>query len=200
MRALVTGGGSGIGAWAARRLADDGFDVTVADVDPAAVAEELGATAINLDVRDEEQVAGAMGGVDVLVNAVSFAAPAGLVDTTVDLWLDTMDLNVRSAFLCAKHAVPVMASRGRGAIVNVLGAPTPGHFAYGVSQGALATLTRTLAIEHGGDNIRVNAVCAGPAPPEEVADAIVYLATADFVTGTILTVDGGSTVSAFGTL
>ena len=74
MRALVTGGGSGIGAAVAHRLADDGFDVTVADLDPDAVATELGATALRLDVRDEAQVAQAMDGVEVLVNAAGIGS------------------------------------------------------------------------------------------------------------------------------
>jgi hypothetical protein len=65
---------------------------------------------------------------------------------------------------------------------------------------AFATLTRELAIEHGRDGVRVNAVWAPDVPVDEVADAVRYLATAGFVTGTVLTLDGGRSVAAFGAL
>ncbi|HEY6962209.1 MAG TPA: SDR family oxidoreductase [Gaiellaceae bacterium] len=191
MRALVTGAGSGIGAWAARRLADDGFDITVADLDPSSIADELGAAAIRLDVREETQVASVVERVDLLVNAASIVS---------DSWSESLDVNARGAFLCCKHAIPAMASRGGGAIVNVLALPQRGRIAHAASQGALAAMTRALAIDHGPDNVRINAVCAGDAPDEDVADAIVYLATAEFVTGTILTVDGGRNAAAFPSL
>jgi NAD(P)-dependent dehydrogenase (short-subunit alcohol dehydrogenase family) len=193
MRALITGAGSGLGAETARRLADDGFDVTVADLQPAAIAEELGATGIVLDVRDEAQVARAMVGVEVLVNAAT-VSPDPSAETPSAVWDELFAVTARGTYLCCKHAIPVMLARGRGAIVNVV---TPGDGApHAASQGAVVALTRALAVEHGPDGIRVNAVRAA-APDEEVADAIVYLATAGFVTGTVLTVDGGRGASAF---
>jgi NAD(P)-dependent dehydrogenase (short-subunit alcohol dehydrogenase family) len=228
MRALVTGGGSGIGAAVAHRLADDGFDVTVADLEPDGVATDLGATGIRLDVRDEPQVAQAMRGIDVLVNAAGIGSTTDAPGTTVEVWEDVFAVNARGTFLCCKHAIPGMKVRGGGAIVNVASVAAlvglRNRAAYCASKGAVVALTRALAVDHVGDGIRVNAVCPGTidtpwvqrlvngsgesldalrarqpmgrlGTPEEVADAVVYLATADFVTGTILTVDGGLTAA-----
>jgi NAD(P)-dependent dehydrogenase (short-subunit alcohol dehydrogenase family) len=228
MRALVTGGGSGIGAAVAHRLADDGFDVTVADLQPDGVAADLGGTAIRLDVRDEAQVARAMDGVEVLVNAAGIGSTTDAPDTPVEVWDDVFAVNARGTFLCCKHAIPGMKARGGGAIVNVASVAAlvglRNRAAYCASKGAVVALTRALAVDHVGDKIRVNAVCPGTidtpwvqrlvtgagesldalrarqpmgrlGTPEEVADAVLYLATAEFVTGTILTVDGGLTAA-----
>jgi NAD(P)-dependent dehydrogenase (short-subunit alcohol dehydrogenase family) len=228
MRALVTGAGSGIGAAVAHRLADDGFDVTVADLDPDAVATDLGATALRLDVRDEALVARAMDGVDVLVNAAGIGSTADAPGTSLEVWEDVFAVNARGTFLCCKHAIPGMKARGGGAIVNVASVAglvgLKNRAAYCASKGAVIALTRALAVDHVGDKIRVNAVCPGTVDtpwvqrlvneagesldalrarqpmgrlgtPEEVADAVVYLTTAEFVTGTILTVDGGLTAA-----
>ena len=228
MRALVTGAGSGIGAAVARRLADDGFDITVADLDPAAIAEELGATGIRLDVREEPEVATAMGGVDLLVNAAGIGSTTNAPDTPLSVWEDVFAVNARGTFLCCKHVIPGMQARGRGAIVNIASVAALVGFrnraAYCASKGAVVALTRALAVDHVADTIRVNAVCPGTVDtpwvhrlvedagesldtlrarqpmgrlgtPEEIADAVVYLATAEFVTGSILTIDGGITAA-----
>jgi NAD(P)-dependent dehydrogenase (short-subunit alcohol dehydrogenase family) len=228
MRALVTGGGSGIGAAVAHRLADDGFDVTVADLQPDAVATDLGASGVRLDVRDEAAVAAAMDGVEVLVNAAGIGSTTDAPGTTLEVWEDVFAVNARGTFLCCKHAIPGMKTRGGGAIVNVASVAglvgLKNRAAYSASKGAVIALTRALAVDHVGDGIRVNAVCPGTidtpwvrrlvddagesldalrarqlmgrlGTPEEVADAVVYLATAAFVTGTILTVDGGLTAA-----
>jgi len=228
MRALVTGGGSGIGAAVAHRLADDGFDVTVADLQPDAVATDLGASAVRLDVRDEAAVTAAMDGVEVLVNAAGIGSTTDAPGTTLEVWEDVFAVNARGTFLCCKHAIPGMKTRGAGAIVNVASVAglvgLKNRAAYSASKGAVIALTRALAVDHVGDGIRVNAVCPGTidtpwvrslvddagesldalrarqlmgrlGTPEEVADAVVYLATAEFVTGTILTVDGGLTAA-----
>jgi len=228
MRALVTGGGSGIGAAVAHRLADDGFDVTVADLAPEAVATELGATGVRLDVRDEAQVAEAMDGVDVLVNAAGIGSTTDAPGTSLEVWDDVFAVNARGTFLCCKHVIPRMKERGSGVIVNVASVAglvgLKNRVAYSASKGAVIALTRALAIDHVGDGIRVNAVCPGTidtpwvqrlvseagesmdalrarqlmgrlGTPEEVADAVLYLTTAEFVTGTILTVDGGLTAA-----
>ena len=228
MRALVTGGGSGIGAAVAHRLADDGFDITVADLEPDSVATDLGASAIRLDVRDEAQVERAMDGVDVLVNAAGIGSTTTAPDTPVEVWDDVFAVNARGTFLCCKHVIPSMKAQGGGAIVNVASIAAlvglRNRAAYCASKGAIVALTRALAVDHVGDGIRVNAVCPGTidtpwvqrlvtgsgesldalrarqpmgrlGTPEEVADAVIYLATAEFVTGTILTVDGGLTAA-----
>ncbi len=228
MRALITGAGSGIGAATAHAFADHGFDVTVADLHPEAVAEQLGATAIVLDVRDEEQVAPAMRGVDVLVNAAGIGSTTNAPDTTLEVWENVFAVNARGTFLCCKHAIPEMRARGRGAIVNVASVAAlvglRNRAAYCASKGAVVALTRALAVDHVGDGIRVNAVCPGTVDSpwvrrlvedageslddlrarqpmgrlgttEEIAEAVLYLATAEFATGTILTVDGGLTAA-----
>jgi 2-keto-3-deoxy-L-fuconate dehydrogenase len=228
MRALVTGGGSGIGAAVAHRFADDGFNVTVADLEPDAVATELGAIALRLDVRDEAQVAQAMDGVEVLVNAAGIGSTTDAPGTSVDVWDDVFAVNARGTFLCCKHAIPGMKARGGGAIVNIASVAglvgLKNRAAYSASKGAVIALTRALAVDHVGDKIRVNAVCPGTidtpwvkrlvegagesldalrarqpmgrlGTPEEVADAVLYLTTAEFATGTILTVDGGLTAA-----
>ena len=228
MRALVTGGGSGIGAAVAHRLADDGFDVTVADLQPDAVATDLGASAVRLDVRDEAAVAAAMDGVEVLVNAAGIGSTTDAPGTPLEVWEDVFAVNARGTFLCCKHSIPGMKTRGGGAIVNVASVAglvgLKNRIAYSASKGAVIALTRALAVDHAGDGIRVNAVCPGTidtpwvrrlvddagesldalrarqlmgrlGTPEEVADAVLYLATATFVTGTILTIDGGLTAA-----
>jgi NAD(P)-dependent dehydrogenase (short-subunit alcohol dehydrogenase family) len=224
----VTGAGSGIGAAVAHRLADDGFDVTVADLRPEAVATDLGATALRLDVRDEAQVAQAMNGVELLVNAAGIGSTTDAPDTPVEVWDDVFAVNARGTFLCCKHAIPGMKARGGGVIVNIASVAglvgLRNRAAYCASKGAVIALTRALAVDHVADGIRVNAVCPGTidtpwvgrlvedagesldalrarqpmgrlGTPEEVADAVCYLATAEFATGTILTLDGGLTAA-----
>lgn len=227
-RVLVTGAGSGIGAAVARRFADDGFDITVADLRPEETARELGAKAIALDVRDEAQVEPAMAGVDVLVNVAGIGSTTNAPDTPLEVWEDVFAVNARGTFLCCKHAIPGMRERGGGAIVNMASVAglvgLRNRAAYCAAKGAVIALTRALAVDHVADGIRVNAVCPGTVDspwvrrlvedageslealrarqplgrlgtPEEIADAVLYLATAEFATGTILTVDGGLTAA-----
>lgn len=227
-RVLVTGAGSGIGASVARRFAAQGAEVIVADLEPAAVADELGAHALQLDVRDEAQVAPAMAELDVLVNVAGIGSTTSAPDTSLEVWENVFAVNARGTFLCCKHAIPGMAARGGGAIVNVASVAAlvglRNRAAYCASKGAVVALTRALAVDHVTDGIRVNAVCPGTVDspwvrrlvdeagesldelrarqpmgrlgtPDEVADAIVYLAGAEFVTGSLLAIDGGLTAA-----
>ena len=231
--ALVTGAGSGIGAAVARRLVAAGAQVTLADLRLAAVDElaaELGTgtRALQLDVRDEEQVAPAMADLDVLVNVAGIGSTTSAPETPVEVWEDVFAVNARGTFLCCKHALPGMTARGGGSIVNVASVAAlvglRNRAAYSASKGAVVALTRALAVDHVADGIRVNAVCPGTVDSpwvrrlveesgesldalrarqplgrlgttEEVAEAVEYLLTAEFATGTVLVVDGGLTAA-----
>jgi 2-keto-3-deoxy-L-fuconate dehydrogenase len=168
--ALVTGAGSGIGAAVARRLAAAGAHVTLADLSLAAVEElagELGPDhrALQLDVREEEQVARAMADLDVLVNVAGIGSTTSAPETPLEVWEDVFAVNARGTFLCCKHAIPGMAERGGGSIVNVASVAAlvglRNRAAYCASKGAVVALTRALAVDHVADGVRVNAVCPG---------------------------------------
>jgi 2-keto-3-deoxy-L-fuconate dehydrogenase len=227
-RALVTGAGSGIGAAVARRLAAESAEVIVADLQPETVAKELGAQAVVLDVRDEAQVAAALAELDVLVNCAGIGSTTNAPETTLEVWENVMAVNARGTFLCCKHAIPGMAARGGGSIVNIASVAglvgLRNRAAYCASKGAVISLTRALAVDHVADGIRVNAVAPGTVDspwvrrlvenvgesldalrarqpmgrlgtPEEIADAVAYLAAAEFVTGSVLVIDGGLTAA-----
>ena len=231
--ALVTGAGSGIGAAVARRLAAQGANVILADLSLAAVEElagELGAAArpLELDVRDEKEVAPAMADLDVLVNVAGIGSTTSAPETSLEVWEDVFAVNARGTFLCCKHAIPGMVARGGGSIVNVASVAAlvglRNRAAYCASKGAVVALTRALAVDHVGDGIRVNAVCPGTVDSpwvrrlveeagesldalrarqplgrlgttDEVAEAVDYLVSAEFATGSVLVVDGGLTAA-----
>jgi 2-keto-3-deoxy-L-fuconate dehydrogenase len=227
-RALVTGAGSGIGAAVARRLVADGAEVIVADLSPHEVADELGAQGIELDVRHEGDVELAMADLDVLVNCAGIGSTTNAPETTLAVWEDVFAVNARGTFLCCKYAIPDMAARGGGSIVNIASVAglvgLRNRAAYCASKGAVISLTRALAVDHVADRIRVNAVAPGTVDSpwvrrlvedagesldtlrarqligrlgtaEEIADAVAYLAAAEFVTGSVMVIDGGLTAA-----
>jgi 2-keto-3-deoxy-L-fuconate dehydrogenase len=227
-RALVTGAGSGIGAAVARLLAAEGAEVIVADLQPDAVAKELGAQGIVLDVRHEQEVSLAMDDLDVLVNCAGIGSTTNAPETTLEIWENVFAVNARGTFLCCKYAIPSMADRGGGSIVNMASVAgligLRNRAAYSASKGAVISLTRALAVDHVADGIRVNAVAPGTVDspwvrrlvedvgesldalrarqpmgrlgtPGEIAGAVAYLAAAEFVTGSLLTIDGGLTAA-----
>lgn len=164
--ALVTGGGSGIGAAVARRFAAEGAAVAVTGRrrEPLEeVAAEIDGLAVAGDVSrldDVRRVVAAacerFGGLDVLVSN------AGSGSTT---WEATMAVNVTGPYLVAAEAAPHLAGRGGGAIVNVSSVAGlvagPNGAPYSASKAALIQLTRVLALEHGPSGIRVNTLCPG---------------------------------------
>jgi NAD(P)-dependent dehydrogenase (short-subunit alcohol dehydrogenase family) len=109
-RALITGAGSGIGAFVARLLEDEGAEVVAADLTGADV---------HLDVRDEAQVAAVAHDVDVLVNVAGIGSTTNAPETPLDVWEDVFAVNARGTFLCCKHAIPTMIARGGRSIVNI---------------------------------------------------------------------------------
>lgn len=132
-----------------------------------ALAAELGESAswMQIDVRDEAQVRGAMDGLDVLVNVAGVGSTSSAPDTSLEVWEDVFAVNARGTFLCCKHAIPDMARRGGGSIVNIASIAglvgLRNRAAYCASKGAVIAFTRALAVDHVGDGIRVNAVCPG---------------------------------------
>ena len=162
--AVVTGGGSGIGRAVARRLADDGADVVIAN---RSESREVGRF-VRTDVADESSVRAlfeAVGPeVHILVNCAGvLASTERTPDIALEDWEKAFAVNARGTFLCCKHALPRMP-RG-AAIVNVASVAgmvgVPNRAAYSAAKGAVIAFTRALAIDHVADGVRVNCVCPG---------------------------------------
>jgi NAD(P)-dependent dehydrogenase (short-subunit alcohol dehydrogenase family) len=173
--AIVTGAGSGLGAAVAARLADEGASVVCTDVTDAvdATAGRLGdrARAVQVDVGDPDGVVRLVDAVrerhrrlDALFNC---AGVDGAVGPLTELSEENLELvlrvNLKGPFLTMKHAIPLMAESGGGAVVNVAAtlaiAAAPGFAHYGAAKAGLLQLTRTAALEYGRHGVRVNAVC-----------------------------------------
>lgn len=242
--ALVTAGADGIGAAVVARLAADGMTVVAADVDDDGLARRWGghdgpgpvhprhldATSVDEAQRLVDEVVGELGGLDVLVNVVGGSKPGVTIDALdPEAWRRLVDLNLTSVYAMCRAAIPTMRAAGAGAIVNVSsGAAIRGmkaNPAYIAAKAGVIALTRSLAIDHGPEGIRVNCVAPGPVAtplmrrnrtpdeieqiadtqtlvgrigePEELAAAIAWLASPDasYVLGQTLSVDGGVATS-----
>ena len=177
---IVTGGGSGIGRATCLLFAREGARLVVADKRAGSAqavrgeCAELGdkAIAIEMDVakaadakRMVDETMRAFGRLDVLVNNAGYGIAGSVLDTDEEAWDGLMAVNVRGVFLCTKFAIPAMKAGGGGAIVNtastVASVGIPNRAAYCASKGAVAALTRAVAIDHVGDGIRCNAVAPG---------------------------------------
>ena len=239
--ALITGGASGMGASMARIFAKEGAKVVVADLleaegnEVAADITRANGTALfrRLDVTSEAEWQGAVdatlaqfGRLDILVNdaGISGSNVEDLFDS--DAWQRLLAINATGVFLGMKFAIPAMKQAGGGSIVNISSiSGVTGqrgiHVGYNASKGAVRTLTKAAAVQHGRDNIRVNSVHPGLMPPmrtsgrtadpavraqmlervplgragrvEEVANAVLFLASdeASDIPGAELYVDGG---------
>ncbi len=172
--ALVTGGGTGIGAAVARRLAQDGFRVAVTGRRPEPLEEVAGATggvALPGDMADEAEVARvvraaaeALDGLDALVCAAGTGAGGTVPEQTLERWNHVLATNLTGPFLAARAALPYLGERG-GSIVMVasLGGlrAAPASAAYASSKAGLIMLTRCIALDHGPQGVRANCVCPG---------------------------------------
>jgi meso-butanediol dehydrogenase/(S,S)-butanediol dehydrogenase/diacetyl reductase len=242
--ALITGGASGIGAATARRLAAEGARLLLVDRDEARLADaaaKLGApegrvATCPADVAHREQVEAAVGAaierfgrLDILFNNAGVGTYGLTPDLAPEEWHRVIDIDLHSVFYGCRAAIPHLRVAGGGAIVNT--ASISGLFgdyglaAYNAAKGAVVNYTRTLAIDHAREGIRVNAVCPGPIDTtltkpmleipalvseyaeripmgrpgraEEVAAVVAFLASADaaYVTGATVVVDGGLTAA-----
>jgi NAD(P)-dependent dehydrogenase (short-subunit alcohol dehydrogenase family) len=239
--ALVTGGASGMGQSEATIFAREGARVVVADIaeaDGRQVVDKIAAAGgqarfVRLDVTSEPDWVAAVaatvqafGTLDVLVNNAGISGSFDPDTTSTAAWDTVMAVNAKGVFLGMKHAIPVMQRGGGGAIVNISSisgfvGQTGIHMAYNASKGAVRLMTKSAAVQHARDGIRVNSVHPGMMPPmrtsklsgdptwrekmiravpmkregrvEEVAHAVLFLASdeASYITGTELVVDGG---------
>ena len=242
--ALVTGASTGIGLEIAKAMAKTGYDLAVtARNAKGALAEAVRApefagarvVPIALDQRHAASIAegfaaavAALGPIDVLVNNAARALIKPIVETTWDEWNDVVDTNLRGVFFLSQHyARACMASGRPGTIVSLSSthgrAAIAGRSVYGITKAGLEQMTRMMAIEWAGADIRVNAIApttvmtpsraaalSDPARRQqmlaripmrrfpdasEIADAVIYLASpaAASITGHVLMIDGGLT-------
>jgi NAD(P)-dependent dehydrogenase (short-subunit alcohol dehydrogenase family) len=183
--AVITGGASGIGRATALLLAQNGARVFVGDYDLLAENESAyaaaGITQVKCDVRSEEQVeelvdraARESDRIDILVNSAGVGLVKQITEVTEAEWDACLDTNLKGAFLASKHAIRRMRTAG-GSIVNIASnaglLPRAHDPVYSVSKGALVALTKSLALCHARDRIRVNAVCPGPVEATRMMEA-----------------------------
>jgi NAD(P)-dependent dehydrogenase (short-subunit alcohol dehydrogenase family) len=236
--ALITGFGSGLGRAIAVLFAQNGASVAGTSktgskgMETAAMIETVGARAFFRpgDVADSLQMEALVrqtverfGGLDIVVNSAGVRTNGSITEISEEAWDRTLSANLKGAFIVSRAAIPEMKKRGGGVILQIAARSgmqgQAGRAAYCASKGGLVRLTEAMAMDHAGDNIRVNCICPGPTrtpmvdtstpeklaryknrvplgrigEPEDVAYAALYLASdeASFVTAAVLPVDGG---------
>jgi meso-butanediol dehydrogenase/(S,S)-butanediol dehydrogenase/diacetyl reductase len=173
--ALITGGGSGVGAAVARLFAREGAKVVVTGRRPEpieTVAAEIAGVAVAGDTSDPAHVAeavaaavSAFGGLDVVVASAGMGIDGSVGDIDDQSWRRTLDVNLTGPLMITRAALPVMIERGGGSIVLVSStnamAAAPLSAAYDASKAGLNALARAIAVDYGPLGIRANALCPG---------------------------------------
>jgi len=178
--AIVTGAGRGIGRAIALELARQGADVVIAELDPAGAkrtAEEVGAlgrraVALATDVTSRadlramvDRAKAEFGRIDILVNNAGIYRAAATLDVTEEHWDAIMTINAKAVFFASQAVLPVMMAQKSGSIVSLasmagkIGSKT--NLPYNASKAAVVSMTKSLALAHAGNGIRVNCVCPG---------------------------------------
>ena len=230
--AVVTGAGQGLGRADSLRLASDGFDVMCLDLDAeraAETAELCGGTAYRCDVTDRDEVfavAAQIGECAALVNNAGIWNFPSILDVDEQLLQSVIEVNVKGIVWCCQAFVPLLRANGGGSIVNMSSGAawtsSPNIGIYPATKAAVESLTKTLAMELGPDNIRTNAIGPGlivsdgtsanyegdraaqrakgvpmgrVGAPADIADVVSFLCGPDsrYVNGQIIYVDGGIT-------
>lgn len=237
--ALVTGSANGIGLAIAKRLYEEGANVALADWNEEQLAnavegfDKQRVSAHSIDVSDPDKVAALIsdvvtrfGKLDILVNNAGVHVPGSVIEGSVEDWKKISGVNIDGVVYCAKFALPELL-KTKGCMVNTssvsgLGGDWGAAF-YCASKGAVVNLTRAMALDHGAEGVRINAVCPSlvktnmtngwpqeirdkfnerialgrAAEPEEIASVVTFLASDDasFINGVNLPVDGGATAS-----
>jgi len=217
-KAIVTGGSRGIGKAVARQLAQEGADVGIAARDEQRIADataELAASTRrrvvghSCDTGDDESVramvaelSGALGGVDILVNAAAMpggvVAPPKLADVTTDALWDEVNTKVMGYLRCAREVAPLMAAQGWGRIINVSGlaARQSGSVIGSIRNVSVAAMTKNLADELGPQGINVTVVHPGATRTERMRDAAAARMTGNSI-GRVVDADEVAYVVAF---
>ena len=201
--AVITGAASGIGRETARRFAEEGAKVCVADLahEPGKeTAAEVDGIYVHADVTDPEDVqsmyreaAERFGGIDVLFNNAGISPPDddSILETELDAWDRVQNVNLKSVYLCCKYGIPHLLERGGGSVINtasfvaVMGAATS-QISYTASKGGVLAMSRELGVQFARQGVRVNAICPGPVntpllqelfakDPEKAARRLVHL-------------------------
>ena len=246
--AFITGGGGGIGRATAERFAQEGAKVIIAEIDPdvgeqaAEAANAIGANSggggcfIQTNVSSEESVKGAVAEtVECLGKPHKLHNNAGgstlddgpVTEAPIEEFWRCINLDLFGTFLCSKYVIPEIAKSGGGSVINMSSnvalMALPGRDCYTAAKGAIASMTRSMAVEYAPDKIRVNAIAPsvtlsdrvkrllkaspeidaisrthllGLAKPIHIAELAVYLAAneSEITTGQVISVDSGVTI------
>lgn len=242
--AIVTGGGGGIGSAVARRLVSEGARVAVADIfeeSARRVADSLGdaAIAVAFDAASADSVKALVdqtvshfGKLDILHNNAAMTDPVKsaqdttAIDIPMEIWQEILDVNLTGYLLGCRYAIPHMIANGGGSIVNTASnSGTAGdlaRIAYGSTKGAIITLTKYIATQHGTQNIRCNSIAPGVVltealdktvpglkdiikrhiltpefgTPDDIAALVAFLASDEsrYITGENISISGGGLI------